>query len=65
MRSKAALAALRDMDYHITEGFTDERFRADLRIVYAVTRSLEIISERRGDCQLRWRRGIRQSRGRT
>jgi hypothetical protein len=38
MHSKAALAALRDMAYHIdlavhfTEGFTDEKFRADLRL---------------------------------
>jgi uncharacterized protein with HEPN domain len=51
MHSKAALAALRDMAYHIDlaaqfiEGFTDEGFRADLRTVYAVTRCLEIISE--------------------
>lgn len=51
MHSEASLAALRDMAYHIdlaahfTEGFTDERFRADLRTVYAVTRCLEIISE--------------------
>jgi uncharacterized protein with HEPN domain len=51
MHSKAALAALRDMAYHIdlaarfTEGFTVERFCADLRTIHAVTRCLEIISE--------------------
>lgn len=51
MHSEAALAALRDMAYHIdlaahfTEGFTEVGFHADLRTVYAVTRCLEIISE--------------------
>ena len=51
MHSKAAIAALRDIAYHIdlaahfTQGFTDEGFRADLRTVYAVTHCLEIISE--------------------
>ena len=51
MLSKAVVAALCDMAYHIdlathfTEGFTEVGFRADLRTVYAVTRCLEIISE--------------------
>jgi uncharacterized protein with HEPN domain len=51
MHSDAALAALRDMAYHIdlavhfANGFTNEAFRGDLRTVYAVTRCLEIISE--------------------
>ena len=51
MHSKAAVAALRDMAYHIdlairwTEDFTVERFCADLRTIYAMTRCLEIISE--------------------
>jgi uncharacterized protein with HEPN domain len=51
MRSDAAFSALRDILYHIdlsvhfAAGFDYERFRDDLRTVYAVTRCLEIISE--------------------
>ena len=51
MLSKAATAALRDMEHHIdlaTEfvaGIGYEAFRDDTRTVYAVTRCLEIISE--------------------
>jgi uncharacterized protein with HEPN domain len=51
MLSKAATAALRDMEHHIdlaTEfvaGSGYEAFRDDMRTVYAVTRCLEIISE--------------------
>jgi uncharacterized protein with HEPN domain len=51
MLSKAATAALRDMEHHIdlaTEfvaGVDYEAFRDDTRTVYAVTRCLEIISE--------------------
>jgi uncharacterized protein with HEPN domain len=50
-RPKVALAALRDMAYHIDlaahfiQGFTGEEFRDDLCTVYAVTRCLEMISE--------------------
>jgi uncharacterized protein with HEPN domain len=51
MRSESAVAALRDIAYHIdlakifTEGMDFLAFRDDLRTVYAVTRCLEIISE--------------------
>jgi uncharacterized protein with HEPN domain len=51
MRSDTAGAALRDIARHIelafrfTTGFDYERFAADQRTVYAVTRCLEIISE--------------------
>ena len=51
MRSDAAPGALRDIAHHIqlavsfTAGLDYERFRDDLRTVYAVTRCLEIISE--------------------
>lgn len=51
MLSNAAKAALRDIAHHIdlaidfTQGFDQERFLADSRTVYAVTRCLEIISE--------------------
>jgi uncharacterized protein with HEPN domain len=51
MPSDAASAALRDIAHHIglavqfTAGFDYERFVADPRTVYAVTRCLEIISE--------------------
>jgi uncharacterized protein with HEPN domain len=51
MRSDAALTAPRDIAHHIdlavhfALGFDYERFRDDLRTVYAVTRCLEIISE--------------------
>jgi uncharacterized protein with HEPN domain len=51
MPSDAATGALRDIAYHIelavsfTAGFDYDRFRQDLRTVYAVTRCLEIISE--------------------
>jgi uncharacterized protein with HEPN domain len=51
MRSDPALTALRDIAYHIdlalhfAAGSDYERFRDDLRTVYAVTRCLEIISE--------------------
>jgi uncharacterized protein with HEPN domain len=51
MRSDAPLTALRDIAHHIdlavhfAAGFDYERFRDDLRTVYAVTRCLEIISE--------------------
>ena len=51
MLSKAATAALHDMEHHIdlaTEfvaGIGYEAFRDDTRTVYAVTRCLEIISE--------------------
>jgi uncharacterized protein with HEPN domain len=51
MRSDATSAALRDIARHIelairfTAGFDYERFVADERTVYAVTRCLEIISE--------------------
>lgn len=50
MRSDAA-AALRDIEHHINlatqfvEGLDYERFRDDLRTLFAVTRCLEIISE--------------------
>jgi uncharacterized protein with HEPN domain len=51
MPSDPALAALRDMAYHIdlamhfAAGFDYETFRDDLRTFFAVTRCLEIISE--------------------
>src|SRR5262245_21153011 len=51
MLSSAATAALRDIAHHInlaihfTAGFGYEAFVADLRTVYAVTVSFEIISE--------------------
>jgi uncharacterized protein with HEPN domain len=51
MLSSAATAALRDIAHHIdlaasfAAGFDYDRFRADPRTVYAVTRCLEIISE--------------------
>jgi uncharacterized protein with HEPN domain len=51
MLSDSAIAALRDIAYHIdlanhfAEGFDFTGFRDDLRTVYAVTRCLEIISE--------------------
>ena len=51
MRSDAPLTALRDIAHHIdlavhfAASFDYERFRDDLRTVYAVTRCLEIISE--------------------
>lgn len=51
MLSEDAIAALRDIAYHIdlanqfAEGFDLAAFRDDLRTVYAVTRCLEIISE--------------------
>ena len=51
MLSSAATAALRDIAYHIdlaanfAAGFDYDRFQADPRTVYAVTRCLEIISE--------------------
>ena len=51
MLSSAATAALRDIAHHIdlaidfVAGFDYERFRADPRTVYAVTRCLEVISE--------------------
>jgi uncharacterized protein with HEPN domain len=51
MRSDAGPAGLRDIAHHIdlavhfAAGFDYEKFRDDLRTVYAVTRCLEIISE--------------------
>jgi uncharacterized protein with HEPN domain len=51
MPSDAAVAALRDMDYHIglaiqfVADLNYEEFRDDTRTIYAVTRCLEIISE--------------------
>jgi uncharacterized protein with HEPN domain len=51
MLSDAAIAALRDMEHHISlathfiAGFDYEAFRDDTRTVFAVTRCLEIISE--------------------
>lgn len=51
MRSKNVAAALRDMAHHVdlamqfVDGFDVDRFLADARTVYAVTRCLEIISE--------------------
>ncbi len=51
MLSDSAIAALRDITYHIDlaghfiRGFDITTFRDDLRTVYAVTRCLEIISE--------------------
>jgi uncharacterized protein with HEPN domain len=51
MPSRGAQTALRDILYHIdlaTEfaaGFDRDKFKEDLRTVYAVTRCLEIISE--------------------
>jgi len=51
MLSESAIAALRDIAYHIdlanhfAEGFDFVAFRDDLRTVYAITRCLEIISE--------------------
>jgi uncharacterized protein with HEPN domain len=51
MLSDAAIAALRDMERHISlaahfiAGFDYDEFRDDARTVYAVTRCLEIISE--------------------
>jgi uncharacterized protein with HEPN domain len=51
MLSDAAIAALRDMEHHISlanqfvAGVDFEAFRDDTRTVYAVTRCLEIISE--------------------
>jgi uncharacterized protein with HEPN domain len=51
MLSSAATTALRDIAHHIdlaasfAAGFDYDRFRADPRTVYAVTRCLEIISE--------------------
>ena len=51
MRSDTTVAALRDIAHHIglavsfTAGFDYEAFVADPRTVYAVTRSLEIVSE--------------------
>ena len=51
MRSDAPLTALRDIAHHIdlavhfAASFDYDRFRDDLRTVYAVTRCLEIISE--------------------
>jgi uncharacterized protein with HEPN domain len=51
MRSETAIAALRDILYHIdlaehfVTGLAVAEFRDDLRAVYAVTRCLEIISE--------------------
>jgi len=51
MLSKSAVAALRDIAYHInlagqlTAGFNYQTFEDDVRTVYAVTRCLEIISE--------------------
>jgi uncharacterized protein with HEPN domain len=51
MLSSAATAALRDIAHYIdlaasfAAGFDYDRFRADPRTVYAVTRCLEIISE--------------------
>ena len=51
MLSEAAVAALRDVEYHINlasqfvAGLTYEDFRDDIRTVFAATRCLEIISE--------------------
>jgi uncharacterized protein with HEPN domain len=51
MRSRSAVAALRDIAHHIdlaasfAADFDYDRFVADPRTVYAVTRCLEIISE--------------------
>jgi uncharacterized protein with HEPN domain len=51
MLSEAAIAALRDMQHHISlagqfvEGLGFEAFRDDTRTVYPVIRCLEIISE--------------------
>jgi uncharacterized protein with HEPN domain len=51
MPSRGAVAALRDIRYHVdlatefTAGFDLDTFKSDLRSVYAVTRCLEIISE--------------------
>jgi uncharacterized protein with HEPN domain len=51
MLSDTAIRALRDMAHHIdlvasfAAGLDFEKFRDDLRTVYAVTRCLEIISE--------------------
>ena len=51
MLSEAAIAALRDIAYHIdladqfAKGFDVATFRGDLRTVYAVVRCLEVISE--------------------
>jgi uncharacterized protein with HEPN domain len=51
MPSDTATAALRDIAHHIelatrfVAGFDDEKFKEDLRTVYAVTRCPEIISE--------------------
>ena len=51
MPSKSPHTALRDILHHIdlaahfAAGFDYERFRQDVRTVYAVTRCLEIISE--------------------
>ena len=51
MLSSAAIAALRDIAHHIdlatsfAVGFDFDRFEADPRTLYAVTRCLEIISE--------------------
>jgi uncharacterized protein with HEPN domain len=51
MPSESAIAALRDIAYHIdlaghfAKGFDFAAFRDDLRSVYAITRCPEIISE--------------------
>jgi uncharacterized protein with HEPN domain len=51
MLSRAAIAALRDMQHQIdlanqfVTGFTYETFCDDSRTIYAVTRCLEIVSE--------------------
>ena len=59
MPSESAIAALRDVAYHIdlavqfTTGLGFLEFRGDLRTVFAVTRCLEIISEARAACPAR------------
>lgn len=53
MRSELTDGVLRDILHHIElatqflDGLDQESFKTDVRTVYAVTRCLEIISERR------------------
>jgi uncharacterized protein with HEPN domain len=59
MPSKLAETALRDISHHIdlavvfAAGLNLDAFKKDLRIVYAVTRCLEIISEASRPCRMK------------
>ena len=70
MRSDPSIRALRDMAYHIdlaesfAAGVDFGTFRDDLRMVYAVTRCLEIISEASRRLPDELKHGIRGSHGR-